>query len=97
MIFVSDNENVTKLCFDERLSVVNEKKEVLGEFVGQIQKSNSNTNSESLIINLNSTSISENGKEIGMSVITFTTTNLLSYEEKWSQTYYMTTLKLNKL
>ncbi|XP_060875993.1 ciliogenesis-associated TTC17-interacting protein-like [Metopolophium dirhodum] len=82
-----DNENVTKLCFDERLSVVNEKKEVLGEFVGQIQKSNSNTNSESLIINLNSTSISKHGKEIGMSVITFTTTNLLSYEEKWSQTY----------
>jgi len=64
---------------------VNEKEEELGEFVGKIRKSNSNTNSTSLMINLNSTSIHEHGKEIGFSVITITTTDFLSYKEKWSQ------------
>jgi len=64
---------------------VNEKEEELGEFVGKIRKSNSNTKPASLMIILNSSSIHEHGKEIGFSVITTTSTNFLSYEEKWSQ------------
>ncbi|XP_022160824.1 LOW QUALITY PROTEIN: ciliogenesis-associated TTC17-interacting protein-like [Myzus persicae] len=80
-----DIDNTSKLCFNERLSIVNEKEEELGEFVGKIRKSGSNTKPESLMIILNSTSIHEHGKEIGFSVITTTTTDFLSYEEKWSQ------------
>ncbi|XP_025208132.1 ciliogenesis-associated TTC17-interacting protein-like [Melanaphis sacchari] len=82
-----ENENILKLCFNETLTILNEKGEELGEFVGKIRKSNLNTNPATLIVNLNSTNISEQGKEIGLSVITTTTANFRSYEEKWLQWY----------
>jgi len=66
-------------------SIVNENEDELCEFVDKIRKSNLNTKSASLKIILNSTSIPEHGKEIGFSVITNTTTDFLSYKEKWSQ------------
>lgn len=68
---------------------MNEKDEEVGEFVGKIRKNNSNINPATLMIHLNSTNISEHGREIGLSVITTTTANFLSYEEKWSQWYCM--------
>ncbi|XP_026822569.1 ciliogenesis-associated TTC17-interacting protein-like [Rhopalosiphum maidis] len=82
-----DEENISKICFNETLTILNEKNEEVGEFVGKIRKSNSNTNPATLMIHLNSTNISEHGREIGLSVITTTTANFLSYEEKWSQWY----------
>lgn len=48
------------------------------------------------MIILNSNSIHGHGNEIGCSVITTTTTDFLSYKEKWSQ-WYIATLKLTKL
>ncbi|KAE9540908.1 hypothetical protein AGLY_004153 [Aphis glycines] len=82
---IPDNEGISKLCFNETLTIWNEKEEEVGEFVGKIRKSHLNTNPSTLMINLNSTNIFEHGKEIGLSVITTTTVNFLSYEEKWSQ------------
>lgn len=67
------------------MTILNEKENEIGEFTGKIRKSYTNTNSASLMINLNSTSISEHGNEIGLGVITNTTENFHSYEEKWSQ------------
>jgi len=66
---------------------VNEKEEELGEFIGKIRKCNSysDTSSTSIIIKLYSTSISKYDEEIGMSLITKTTTTFDSYDEKWSQ------------
>jgi len=64
---------------------VNQKGEVLGEFVGKIHTCDLNINSSSLMVNLNSKSVDENGQEILMSVITKTTGNFKSFEEKWSQ------------
>lgn len=67
------------------MSVVNEKNEELGEFTGEIRAGNSNNTS--IIISLNSTNITEQGEEVGMSVVTTTAENFDSYAEKWSQWY----------
>lgn len=64
---------------------MNEKEEEVGEFIGKIRTCKSNTISESMMINIHSTSISEHGEEKGMSVVSNTTMNFHSYEEKWSQ------------
>jgi len=70
---------------------VNKKEEELGEFIGKVRICNLNINSTSIIVNLNSKSVDENGDEIIMSVVTKTTDNFDSFEEKWSQwlIYYM--------
>lgn len=83
--FVSDDEYINKVCFKETLAIVNENQEELGEFIGKIRRCNFKTNSTSLMININSTNVSECGQKIGMSLITNTTTDFHSYEEKWSQ------------
>lgn len=71
------------MCFNETLSIVNEKNEELGEFIGKIWTGNSNNTS--LIINLNSINTTQRGEQIGMRVVTTTTENFNSYAEKWSQ------------
>lgn len=70
---------------------MNKKEEELGEFIGKVRICNLNINSTSIIVNLNSKSVDENGDEIIMSVVTKTTDNFDSFEEKWSQwlIYYM--------
>lgn len=80
-----DNESISDLCFNETLAIVNEKQEELGEFIGKIRKCNYSQSCASIMINLHSTSFSEYGKETGMSLVTNTTTDFHSYEEKWSQ------------
>lgn len=82
---VTDNDFLSKLCFNETLAIVNEKEEELGELIGKIRASNTNTSSPSMTINLQSKSISDYGEETGTSVITNTATSFKSYEEKWSQ------------
>lgn len=64
---------------------MNEKEEEVGEFIGKIRTCNSNTTSESMMINMRSRSISDHGGERGMTVVTKTTANFHSYEEKWTQ------------
>lgn len=85
--FVLDKEFTSKLCFNETLAIVNQKEEELGEFTGKIRKCNSypDTGSTTIIIKLYSTSISKCDEEIGMSLITKTTTTFNAYDEKWSQ------------
>jgi len=64
---------------------MNKKEEELGEFIGKVWTCNLNINSISIMVNLNSKSVDENGDEIMMSVVTKTTDNFDSFEEKWSQ------------
>lgn len=82
---VSDNQYVSKLCFNEALIIVDNDGKELGEFIGKIRRCNSNNSTASIMINVHSTNISENGEEIGMNLITKTTAKFDSYEEKWSQ------------
>lgn len=82
--FILDHKYTSALSFNETLAVVNEKEEEVGEFIGRIRTCNSNTIAESMMINFYS-SIFEHGEEKGMSVVTNTTANFHSYEEKWSQ------------
>lgn len=65
--------------------VVNEKDEEIGEFSGKIRTTNLNANNPSIMINLHSTSKSTHSEDIGMSIVTTTTSNFHSYEEKRSQ------------
>lgn len=72
------------MCFNEILNIVNENEE-LGEFNGKVRQCNSNISTSLLIVHLHSKSISEFGEEVGMSLMTKTTANFHTYEEKWSQ------------
>lgn len=82
---MSDNESISDICFNETLAIINEKRQEVGEFIGKIRTCNNSNDSASIIINLHSTSFSEHGKETGMSLVTNTTIDFNSYEEKWSQ------------
>lgn len=73
------------MCFDETLIVVNEKEEEIGQFSGKIRTKNLDINNPSIMINLQSTSKSIHSEDIGMSIVSTTTSNFQSYEEKWSQ------------
>lgn len=65
--------------------VVNEKEEEIGQFNGKIRTKNLNINNPSIMINLYSTNKSTHSEDVGMSIVTTTTSNFHSYEEKWSQ------------
>lgn len=68
---------------------MNEEEE-LGEFIGKIRTCNLNIDSTSIIVYLNSKNVGRNGDEFVMSVITKTTNDFDSFEEKWSQRLIIT-------